>query len=158
MNTSAQAVILMGPNGGPVVQRVTPLDRLKARVRARALDRALASGEPPEGTTAAALRARRLTDLSNRRELAFVLRRLVRRAPCASSALSAAPVVRTRVVSAGEALERLADELAAPGPVRAGGVALVRLLVTDGVGPLYNPHSRDDLAGVAERAIDALRL
>jgi hypothetical protein len=156
---SRDAVILLGEDGAPVVRRVGLLDRLRARLRARALDRALAAGEPSEAAPAVALRARRLTELSKRAELARTLRQLVDRARQASSFSSAqVPVARSAVLTATEELSRLANELLTPGPVGVGGVAQVQLLISDGTGPLYNPHARTNLAAAAERAIEALRL
>jgi len=153
------AVILMGVDGAPVVQRLKPFDRIRARLRARALDRALAAGEPTESEPAVALRARRLTEISKRAELARTLTQLVARARRASTmAGSQVPLARLAVLSAAEQLCLLANELVNPGPVGASGVAQVQLLISDGNGPLYNPHSRIDLATAAERAIEALRL
>jgi hypothetical protein len=153
------AVILLGADGAPVVRRVRPLDRLRARLRARALDRALAAGESSESEPAVALRARRLTEISKRAELARTLSQLVRRARAASStATSQVPIARRAVLSAAEELLQLATELVTPGPVGAGGVAQVQLLISDGTGPLYNPNARIDLTTAAERAIEALRL
>ena len=154
------AVILLGADGAPVVRRVRPFDRLRATLRARALDRALAAGEPSEAAAAVALRARRLTELSKRAELAQILRQLVTRACQASTSLASSqvPLARRAVLSAIDELSMLASELVTPGPVGAGGVAQVQLLISDGTGPLYNPDSRTDLVTAAERAIEALRL
>jgi hypothetical protein len=41
-------------------------------------------------------------------------------------------------------------------PVSAHGVALVRLLLRDGSGPLFRYESRDDLTSQVRRAIAAL--
>jgi hypothetical protein len=153
------AVILVDADGSPVVRRVRPLDRIRVRLRARALDRALAAGEPTESRPAVALRARRLTEISKRAELARTLGQLVNRARHASSAASSqVPLARRAVLGATEELSLLAHELVTPGPVGASGVAQVQLLISDGNGPLYNPHCRTDLATAAERAIEALRL
>jgi hypothetical protein len=152
-----RTVILVGPNDLPVVQRAGLLDRLRAHLRTRPLDLALAAGEPAETRAVVALRARRLTMLSTRRQLARSLREVILRAR-RTSTRSRVPVARWKVVSATPELSRLADELIVPGPVDARGVAQVQVLVTDGMGPLYNPTSDDDLALAAERAIEALRL
>jgi hypothetical protein len=153
------AVILVDSDGAPMVQRVRPLDRVRARLRARALDRALAAGAPWESEPAVALRARRLTEISKRAELARTLSQLVNRARQASStATSQVPIARRAVLGATEELSELASELVAPGPVGASGVAQVQLLISDGTGPLYNPHCRTDLATAVKRAIEALRL
>jgi hypothetical protein len=153
------AVILFDADGAPVVRRVSPVDRLRARLRARALDRALAAGEPSESGPAVALRARRLTEISKRAELARTLSQLVARARHASTAAtSQVPIARRAVLGACEELSLLANELVTPGPVGASGVAQVQLLISDGNGPLYNPQCGMDLAAAAERAIEALRL
>jgi hypothetical protein len=155
--TGGHTVILVGPNELPFVQRAGLLDRLSVHLRARALDRALAAGEPAETRPAVALRARRLTMLSTRRKLARTLREAILHAR-KSPPRAQVPVARWSVVSATPELSRLADELIVPGPVDARGVAQVQVLITDGMGPLYNPSSHDDLALAAERAIEALRL
>jgi hypothetical protein len=154
------AVILVDADGAPVVRRVRHFDRIRVRLRARALDRALAAGQPSEAAPAVALRARSLTELSKRAELARTLSRLIARARQASSGVSSSqvPLARRAVLSAADELARLAKELVTPGPVGAGGVAQVQLLISDGTGPLYNPQSRTDLATAVERAIEALRL
>jgi hypothetical protein len=152
------AVILVDSDGAPMVQRVRPLDRVRARLLARALDRALAAGAPSESEAAVALRARRLTEISKRAELARTLSQLVNRARQASSPTSQAPIARRAVLSATEELSELASELVAPGPVGAGGVAQVQLLISDGTGPLYNPQSGIDLTTAVRRAIEALQL
>jgi hypothetical protein len=156
----SDAVILLGDDGAPVVRRIGLLDRLGARLRARSLDRALAAGAPAEAAPAVALRARRLTEFSKRRELARTLRQVVSRACQTSGSLgsSRVPVDRRAVLTATGELSQLADELLTPGPVGAGGVAQVQLLISDGTGPLYNPDARVSLAAAAERAIEALRL
>jgi hypothetical protein len=59
---------------------------------------------------------------------------------------------RSRVAAASEELSLLADMLDEPGPVAAGGVAEAWLLVTDGTGPLFNPHARATLRAGAARA------
>jgi hypothetical protein len=159
LNMARDAVILVDADGAPVVRRVSPLDRIRARLLSRALDRALAAGEPSESAPAVALRARRLTELSKRVELARTLGQLMSRAKQASTmASSQVPLARRAVLGALEELSVLTHELVAPGPVGASGVAQVQLLITDGNGPLYNPHSRIDLATAVQRAIEALRL
>jgi hypothetical protein len=64
---------------------------------------------------------------------------------------------RRRVASASAELNALADTLEDPGPVAANGVAQAWILLTDGTGPLYNPHSRTSLRTGAARAARELR-
>jgi hypothetical protein len=67
------------------------------------------------------------------------------------------PVCRTSVLDASAVLTQLAHELVAPAPVGVSGVAQLRVLVSDGLGPLYCPGRSADLQRVAERALEALR-
>jgi hypothetical protein len=146
--------------GGLVVAgRLRIRDRIAARWRARRLDFALAGGTPTEGSTALALRARRLTALSRRRSIADALRRVVRegREGARFSAIRIIPY-RARVTAASEELIVLADALADPRPVAAHGVAQAWILLTDGTGPLYNPSHSASLPERAAAAAGALRL
>ena len=132
-------------------------DRVRARLRAHQLDRALASGVPVELTPALALRARRLTALSDRRAKAVTFD-----ACCVRPAKRCRPYVRMtrreRVAAAGSALSRLAEALAQPGPVAARGAAEASLLLTDGTGPLYNSANQASLERYALRALADLAL
>ena len=152
-------VLLAGGSDGLVVARRPRLrERLATRVRPRRLDRALASGTPPEASAALALRAQQLTEPESRGSIARALRRVLREAQQGSRpALGRIMPSRTRVRAAREELSRLADALDDPGPVAAGGVAQALLLLTDGTGPLYNPDSRASLCAGALRAASELR-
>jgi hypothetical protein len=109
--------------------------RLRVAVTRGRLDRQIAAGRPCEATPALALRARQLTEMDNRTELARELRGVVRSCP----ALSRTAIDRARLTAGREALLGLADGLDGSGPVSARGVALVQALLTDGVGsPLFN--------------------
>lgn len=66
------------------------------------------------------------------------------------------PVCRARIRRSAPQLAALASQLTAPGPVPARGVAMVGLLLTDGLGPLYRPACREDLGAVVARAGAAL--
>lgn len=134
-------------------------DRLEARVCAGRLDRALASGVPAESAPALALRARRLTALSDRRAKAATYRRLLREASeeAARSYLRITPR-RGRVVAASAALSRLAEALDQPGPVAARGAAEASLLLTDGSGPLHNSANQASVERYALRALGDLAL
>ncbi len=135
-------------------------DHLAARWRAHRLDLALADGVSPEASTALALRAQRLTEPDRRWSIAGALRRIVGEAEagrCRRRALGRVAPNARAVQEAREALALLADTLADPGPVAAHGVAQAWLLVTDGTGPLYNPHSRVSLWARAAQAASQLR-
>ena len=55
-------------------------------------------------------------------------------------------------------LEDLARRLVAPRPAAVRGIAQVRLLLTDGTGPLYSSRTGEDLAAAVRRARAALEL
>jgi hypothetical protein len=102
------------------------------------LDRELASRWPAEPTTAHLVRARVLADPRTRHELAVSLRRVVLDAEQPRATLSRAPVRRSAVLACREALLGLAERLEGPAEVNPCGVARVRLLLSDGLGPLYS--------------------
>jgi hypothetical protein len=134
-------------------------DRAVARLRARHLDLALATGAPPEATAVLALRARRLTALGTRRSIADTYRRLVREAREGATGGRARLIPSTgRVIAASDELTGLADKLSTPGPVDAQGVAEALLLLSDGTGPLYNSRSQATLRASAARAAQDLAL
>jgi hypothetical protein len=141
-----------------VAERPRLRDRLAARWSPRRLDRALASGTPPEAGAALALRARELTELSRRRTIARSFREVLREA-CEGARRSYGQVgpARASVVAASEELAVLADTLEAPGPVAAPGVAQAWMLLTDGTGPLYDPESRVSLRARTVAATQQLR-
>jgi hypothetical protein len=124
----------------------------------RRLDLALAAGTPAEASAALALRAHRLSDLSNRRTLAAALRRIVHQAhegaPLTTWRISPS---ESRIVAASEELSDLADALFQAGPVAPRGVAQARILLTDGTGALYNPSSPGSLRALAASAAQNLR-
>jgi len=69
---------------------------------------------------------------------------------------AAGPIRRDRVVRASDGFEVLIYRLLAPGPASVHGIAQVRLLLTDGNGPLYHAAAIDDLRWQVQRAVDAL--
>jgi hypothetical protein len=103
-------------------------DRFAARWRSGALDRALAAGVSPESTPALALRARRLSELSQRRRVADGLRGLIAEGLGPQSPTDPRILPnRTALRAARAELEQLADALAKPGPVSPHGVAQARI-------------------------------
>ncbi len=150
-------VLLAEANGSPTVKRVRSWDRMVARCLAARLDRELAAGVAPDSSAALALRADRLTRSSARRDLAESVERAlaVGMRPAAARS-SAVPVRRDNVREAAGELREVVGCLVAPGLVPAQGVALVRVLLSDGGGPLYRRHSTSDLRTRAREASEAL--
>jgi hypothetical protein len=115
---------------------------LRVRVyftRAR-LDRQLASEQACECSGALALRARQLTDVGTRRGLARGLRGTVDYVDRHRSGgvVTTVMIDRSAVREARELILGLAERLEGPAPVNPRGVALTRLLLTEGVSPLYS--------------------
>ena len=107
----------------------------------RQLDCELADGRGCEAPEDRALRARQLANPRARRALAGSLRHVVGRAenPRAGLVDSKAPVVREAVIAWREALLGLAEHVEQPATVDPCGVARLRVLLSDGAGPLFNP-------------------
>jgi hypothetical protein len=128
-------------------------DGVLARVFGASLDAELAAGRPPESSRLLAARARDIVSLRRRRSIAnsweHVLRvarrtQRVRRTGSHTTA-AAAPVCADQLVAAEPAIRDLMNRLSAPLPVPARGVAMARVLLTDGTSPVYNSHACLDL-------------
>jgi hypothetical protein len=132
---------------------VSTLQVTRARLHATRLDTEIADGADPMESGERAARAAQLLHPRMRHGLARGLRRAVldaRRVSCARS--SAVHVARSAVQACAPSLLRLAAELGDQG-VRPRGIALTRLLLSDGTGPLYCARTEDELWA----AIDEIR-
>jgi hypothetical protein len=153
-----ERVLVSSPGGGLVDHPVSALDRLLTRVRAHGLDRRLSLGEPPESSLLLALRAVHLVGPASRRDLARTVRHVIELTNRPQWAAHV-PVNYRHVRAALRELEGLHDRLEAPGPVSARGIARLRMLFSDGAGPLYQGSGRDDLSEQlrgARAALDTL--
>jgi hypothetical protein len=148
-----------GANPDVIVARPARLrERLAARIRATRLDAELARGVAPEARAPLALRARALGEYRIRSALGRQIRRIVddARGPH-DLGRAQVPTRRDEVLAAALELDELAERLLTPGPVAAGGLAQVRLLLTDGASPLYFRGAPEGLRGAVDRALTALR-
>jgi hypothetical protein len=133
--------------------------RLQALVRRAALDAQLADGRNPRTSPQLELRAAQLTERAARRRLSAAFRAAVEdaRSPMRRRGLSPrVPVNRRAVLDCRSQLEALADRLVVAEHPRPRGVAIARLLLVDGAGPLYVRSRADQLVHVihtAERAL-----
>ena len=133
--------------------------RLQVCVTRARLDRQLAAGHPCESTAALALRTRQLLDARARQRVARDLRGVVEFVDrAASGRLISAVVIERAAVRAGrEAILGLAERLEGTGPVTPRGMALVHMLLTDGVSsPLFNPGCRLSVAQAVWEIADVL--
>jgi hypothetical protein len=133
--------------------------RLWTHLRSRRLDRALASYVSPDSSAALSLRARALIGATSRAGLAGSVRRLINEAEHPMSPLTFhVPICRAKILRSSETLDALADRLASTEPVDACGVARVRLLLTDGSGPIYARPTANDLEPALQRILVALTM
>jgi hypothetical protein len=143
--------------GCVIVRRARAGSRLRAHLCARRLDRALAAGIPPDSRADLSVRAHGLIGSRERLALARALRRLIADAePTARPLRFSVPICRRKVRRSRQALVDLVDRLLGDEPVDARGLAQIRLLLSDGAGPLYmHPHA-DDLEPALAGAVAAL--
>ncbi len=144
--------------GGPLSMRPSRLtDRVLARILGASLDRQLAAGRTPESTPLLAARAQHIVAIARRRRLACNWENLLRVAQGAHGSYNGALAIRRdRVVAAEPAVRELVHRMTAPLPVAARGIAMATELLTDGLGPVYNPRSQVSLAAALETAIAQL--
>jgi hypothetical protein len=135
----------------------SPTLRLRVCVTRPWLDRRIAAGADC-ATSALELRAAQLASVRTRRRLARELRGLVEYAERVRSRPAySAVVIDRRAVSRGRhAILGLAERLEGQAPVSPRGITLVRRLLTDGLGPLFNPHSQQTVIQVVWNLEDAL--
>lgn len=110
--------------------------RTMARLRSRALDRALIDGADPADSTQLAARACKLTSRSNRSLLATGIERLLSAAGAPPSRAHLAPK-RSTILAEADQLRALAELLRGQSPLYAQGLAMLGDLLTDGTGPVY---------------------
>jgi hypothetical protein len=131
--------------------------RLSTRLHAFRLDRALAAGASPDSSARLSLRAQALIGAKARVELAGSIRGLIKRAQRPSTRFApGVPVCRRKVLASTATLEELAERLASGEPVDARGIAQVRLLLSDGAGPVYQRPTANDLEPALSAARDAM--
>jgi hypothetical protein len=119
--------------------------RLAAGVRGHSLDLALARGVDPASSAQLAARAAWLTGERRRCQLAESIERLLDAAE-RGLPLGGIVVGREGLVANGAHLRALADLLRGTRPLYASGLAGLRELLRDGVGPAYTDHHGGELA------------
>lgn len=127
---------------------VPPHPRWTAQISARAFasrhDRAIEAGVIPSPGTALAVHRTRLTSPRERAQLSGTLRHVMQDAlgPHHRTALNArTPVCSQAVRAAVDVLAAVVDRLDDATAVRPRGVARLRLLLSDGLGPLYRAEA-----------------
>ena len=110
---------------------------LRARVAAGRLDEELAAGVAPESSDLLFAHALRVVRPSSCAALAGSLRKVVTTAQ-GPAKLSSRTLTRTGILGAQDALLALAERLVRDGPIHVRGVAQLRVLLSNGSGPLYH--------------------
>ncbi|MBI3216822.1 MAG: hypothetical protein HYZ38_23650 [Mycobacterium sp.] len=109
--------------------------RMLARIRPGHYDRQIEAGTPAAPGSVLAAHLNRLTSTAERNRLAEALRGVLR--PRTEGFSAAVAVHRGRVDAAVEVITEIEAVLQARHPVRARGMARLRILLSDGGGPLY---------------------
>jgi hypothetical protein len=130
--------------------------RVTARLRAYQLDRQLAVGVPAPAGSALAVHEARLTSVAEREAIARALRLAVGDARAAATPRSSRiPVDPSNIAAAEDLIDAITLRLHSPRPVSARGMARLRVVMSDGCGPLYR-SGRGDLSGRLGAALAAL--
>lgn len=142
-------VLPVAPTGVPRDQRPSLVARLTARARADKYDRLLSVGVTPKPGSALAAHRARLTSAAERQAIARSLRRVYRDAHDHTSPTtwsSRIPLNVPNITAAADLIDRVTQRLHSPRPIGARGMARLRLILSDGAGPLYR-CGRGDLPG-----------
>jgi hypothetical protein len=127
------------------------LARVVALLQATSLDRELADGGDPAGCPILAARAAKLASARTRGALARELERTVLAPPAAAGALRI-PRSRAAVAANRTRLFELVARLRSQDVLYARGLAMLRLLLVDGTGPLYMDRHGEALTLALEEA------
>lgn len=138
-------LVLSDPTYGYTLRPARLRERVQAYLRADSLDSLLARGVPPEADPMLFLHARRLASTRTRRQLARSVRRVLVLPEHPTRHPNTPRLARDRVRSAHDQLTQLADLLDSDRPVQTRGIALTRVLLVDGCGPLYRGETATDL-------------
>jgi len=145
--------------GCVIVERTRATARVRVRMRARQLDRDLARGISPDSSVCLSVRAHDLIGQRARGALARAIRRLLDDAtgPVQSGHFNV-PICRSKVRRSKGTLEKLGDRLLGDGPLDARGLAQLRLLLSDGAGPIYSHPGANDLEPALQCVLTALEV
>jgi hypothetical protein len=128
--------------------------RVTARLRGHHLDRQLAVGVPAAAGSALQVHQARLTSVAEREAIARALRQAVQDSGIAPLS-SRIPVHPTNVAAAEDLIDTITLRLHSPRPASARGMARLRLVLSDGCGPMYK-FGQGDLRGRLGAALAAL--
>ncbi len=144
------------PSPPPAVAGTSVTARLYARFLAGRLDRDVEAGLLPEPGSALAMHMTKLTSIEERECLARSLRSALSEPGLTHAGLPLRiPVHPERVATCQSVIDDITLLLHSPRPVRARGMARLRMLLSDGRGPLYR-HGSGSLAAELRGVLAAL--
>jgi hypothetical protein len=111
--------------------------RMRARLWAGRYDREIEDGVSPAPASPLAVHRARLVSPRERDDLAHALRLAMHDAAVASHFNARVPIRSIAVHDCADVIAAVCDRLTDPFPVRPRGMARLRLLLSDGRGPLY---------------------
>jgi len=142
-----------GLSGAP---RPSLVARVTARLKAYQFDRQLAVGVPAPAGSALAVHEARLTSVAERESIAAALRLAVSDVHVGGTPRSVRiPVHIKNIAEAEDLIDTITLRLHSPRPISARGMARLRVVLSDGCGPMYE-SGRGDLKGRLGAALAAL--
>ena len=139
-------IVMLDEYNGVVSREATRWERLLSRMLSSSLDRTLAAGTAPETSALLAVRANDLAGPTTRSHLEESFAQLANAADVqAPRSSTRTPVDWHAVGAAKRELDLVAARLREPGPLPVAGIARLRIILTDGAGPLYYSRRRDAL-------------
>jgi hypothetical protein len=130
--------------------------RLQARLFAAKFDRQIEDGVVPTPGSPLAAHVMRLTSVRERESLARAFRRVAQSGERRPTVVDLRiPVLSSRVLECKDVIDDITLRLHSPRPVQAKGMARLRMLLSDGTGPLYF-EGQGSLAGRVRGALAAL--
>lgn len=130
--------------------------RLKARIFAGKCDRQVAAGAVPTPDSVLAAHVARLASVRERESVARALRNVLRGGPHNRLVAQVRiPMITDRIDECRDIIDDITLRLHSPRPVSAIGMARLRMLLSDGTGPLYF-QGHGSLAGELRDVLEAL--
>jgi len=121
----------------PDIAQAPLLTRARARVGAHKLDREVIAGVVPIPGSPLEVHLARLTSVREREGVARAFRQVVNTVNTNSRALMRVPMLSNQISQCRDVIDDITMRLHSPRPVHPEGMARLRMLLSDGTGPLY---------------------
>lgn len=121
----------------PEIEQAPLSTRVRVRLGAHKLDREVVAGVVPMPGSPLEVHTARLTSVREREGIARALRQVVDSVNTNSRALLRVPMLSNRIGECRDVIDDITMRLHSPRPVHPVGMARLRILLSDGTGPLY---------------------